>query len=134
MDKKEFDINMGAKLRELRLSHRLSMADVALEIGVSYQQVQKYESGLNAPSVFMLEKLAGFYDTAVSVFFDPSLTRPDGKDIAPEKKTLLKSVLSLRNPDTLRTLGIVAKAFADMESNADDPERHNSTSRKRTRL
>lgn len=37
----------GDILRELRHSYCLSLAQLASKIGVSYQQVQKYEIGIN---------------------------------------------------------------------------------------
>jgi transcriptional regulator with XRE-family HTH domain len=57
---KEFDKNLGKKLRELRLKHGYSQTDIGNIIGVSFQQVQKQESGTNRVSVrvvCMLQKL-----------------------------------------------------------------------------
>ena len=41
------DAMVGAKIRVLRVSRGLSQSDLADEIGVTFQQVQKYEKGVN---------------------------------------------------------------------------------------
>jgi transcriptional regulator with XRE-family HTH domain len=42
-----FDASVGARLRGRRLQFRMSQAELGRALGVSYQQIQKYESGAN---------------------------------------------------------------------------------------
>lgn len=50
----EFDTLIGRRIREARLAARYSQADLAKTLGVSHQQVQKYEAGIDRVSVARL--------------------------------------------------------------------------------
>jgi transcriptional regulator with XRE-family HTH domain len=54
----DVDIAVGATIRLLRQGRGMSQATLAAAIGVSFQQVQKYESGANRVSASMLSKIA----------------------------------------------------------------------------
>lgn len=47
VDHSEYYINLGRKLREIRENQKLSQKAVAVKLGISCQQYQKYESGEN---------------------------------------------------------------------------------------
>lgn len=48
----------------------LSQSDVAGALGLTFQQLQKYERGFNRVSASRLFKLSQFFRVPVSVFFD----------------------------------------------------------------
>lgn len=52
------DIEIGKAIRKTRLLSRLSQSDLGAGIGVSFQQVQKYEKGTNRVSASMLTDIA----------------------------------------------------------------------------
>jgi transcriptional regulator with XRE-family HTH domain len=54
----DLDREIGARLRERRQELKLSMAYVAEAVGVSFQQLQKYEAGLNRVAAATLVNLA----------------------------------------------------------------------------
>ncbi len=54
----EVDIKLGERLRYLRTSYGLSQAEVGASIGVSFQQIQKYEAGKNRVAVSTMLALA----------------------------------------------------------------------------
>ena len=54
-----FDKRLGAELKKLRQKRGLSLPDVAAEIGVSYQQLQKYEAGRNSLSARVRTSVTG---------------------------------------------------------------------------
>lgn len=66
----EVDVFVGQRLRELRMLAGLSQSDVASALGLTFQQLQKYERGFNRVSASRLFKLAQFFRVPVSVFFD----------------------------------------------------------------
>lgn len=66
----EVDVFVGQRLRELRMLAGLSQSDVASALGLTFQQLQKYERGFNRVSASRLYKLAQFFRVPVSVFFD----------------------------------------------------------------
>jgi transcriptional regulator with XRE-family HTH domain len=45
------DIKLGERLRYLRTSYGLSQSEIGAAIGVSFQQIQKYEAGKNRVAV-----------------------------------------------------------------------------------
>ena len=64
------DIHVGRRLRHRRRDLGLSQADVADAIGVRFQQVQKYESGLNKLSAARLWALATALGVTPNYFFE----------------------------------------------------------------
>jgi transcriptional regulator with XRE-family HTH domain len=52
------DSQMGERLRQLRLMRGLTQDSLAEMVGVSYQQIQKYESGTNAMSLARMQLCA----------------------------------------------------------------------------
>lgn len=55
----EFEaMNMGHRIKNLRKRKKLSRASLARIIGVSHQQIYKYENGINAISVSGIKKIA----------------------------------------------------------------------------
>jgi len=53
------DIALGERIKEIRRNLDMSQTDMANQIGVSFQQVQKYEIATNRVSVSRLVMIAG---------------------------------------------------------------------------
>ena len=51
-------IKVGARIREVRMADGTTQVDFAKFLGVTFQQVQKYERGTNRVSLFQLIKVA----------------------------------------------------------------------------
>lgn len=62
----ETDIALGARIRVRRNELRLTQENLAEALGVTYQQVQKYERGIDRISVSMLIKIARRLDCTVA--------------------------------------------------------------------
>ena len=77
----EIDRHVGIRLRKLRVDQRLTLQDLAGQIGVSHQQLQKYETGTNRLSVGMLPGVADALGVDLMEFFE------DAASAAPEKKS-----------------------------------------------
>jgi len=60
---------IGQNLRELRLKSQLTQKKIAHELNVSFQQIQKYETGKNRLPIEHLLKLKHLYDVPFDVFF-----------------------------------------------------------------
>jgi transcriptional regulator with XRE-family HTH domain len=63
------DIEIGRKIRTLRLERGLSQSRLADGIGLSFQQLQKYESGANRVSAGRLQRIAELLGVPVTVFY-----------------------------------------------------------------
>lgn len=64
------DTHIGTKLRQLRMLHGMNQAEVAQMLGISAQQVQKYEAGRNRLSVSRLYEICCALSAEPSFFFD----------------------------------------------------------------
>ncbi len=72
--KNDFTINadkiIGERIRELRINKGLSRNQLAEQIGVSHQQLQKYEKSLNRIAATRLFLVAKAFKVPVSYFMD----------------------------------------------------------------
>src|SRR6187401_2870215 len=64
------DAEVGRRVRSRRLECRLSQTELADRIGLTFQQVQKYEKGVNRIGSGRLEHIAQILKCPVSFFFD----------------------------------------------------------------
>lgn len=64
------DVLVGGRVRALRSAQNLSQTDLGRAIGVTFQQVQKYESGANRISSSRLASIATYLGVPVRTFFD----------------------------------------------------------------
>ena len=64
------DIHVGKKIRQARLVRGLTQSGVAKQLGLSFQQLQKYETGYNRVSASKLFELSQLLDVAPSYFFE----------------------------------------------------------------
>src|SRR5436305_11701021 len=63
------DLEIGRKIRALRLERGLSQSGLADGIDLTFQQVQKYEKGINRVSAGRLQRIADMLNTPVMVFY-----------------------------------------------------------------
>ena len=75
----EVDVYVGARISLRRSALGLSQSALAQKIGVSFQQVQKYETGQNRISASRLHRVARVLGTSVETFFP---TDEDGSGMA----------------------------------------------------
>lgn len=66
------DIVVGANVRRLRTEAGLTLAELCTALGISHQQLQKYETGANRISAGMLYGLARFFALPIDALFDGS--------------------------------------------------------------
>ena len=64
------DVHVGSRVRFRRLYLDMSQSKLARELGLTFQQIQKYERGLNRISASRLYDLTRVLDVPVSFFFD----------------------------------------------------------------
>ena len=65
----EIDKKIGERIRDIRNQCGISQEKLGEAIGVSFQQVQKYERGLNRVSCGKLAAIAQLCNTPISTFF-----------------------------------------------------------------
>ncbi len=64
------DVHVGARLRQRRTLLGMTQTNLGKALGVGFQQVQKYENGMNRISASRLFALSRLLDVPVEYFFD----------------------------------------------------------------
>jgi transcriptional regulator with XRE-family HTH domain len=88
---------IGAEIKRIRKGLGMSQMKLAEEVGVSFQQIQKYEKGINKISIEMIQQIARALGVLVSTFFEmekaPIVSEPSGKYYS-KKKNLMDETSS----------------------------------------
>ncbi|HWX35570.1 MAG TPA: helix-turn-helix transcriptional regulator [Steroidobacteraceae bacterium] len=95
------DVAVGRNVRVRRMARGLSQTDLANRVGVTFQQVQKYEAGSNRISMGRLKKIAKVLRVHVTTLFE-------GSDEAEKNPALLDASALIHNKVAFR----LAQSFA----------------------
>ncbi|MGV1760822.1 helix-turn-helix domain-containing protein [Rhizobium sp. A22-96] len=134
------DLHVGQQIRIRRIQSNVSQADLAAGIGVSFQQVQKYESGKNRVSASMLFQVASCLKVPVAKLFEglPDANGTNHGDIVTEVdariayistaegRRLIEDVLLLPPRVRSRVIALVS-SIADEEEVARSPSEPNAS-------
>ncbi|WP_293828550.1 helix-turn-helix transcriptional regulator [uncultured Brevundimonas sp.] len=66
----DIDLHLGRRLRRRRRLLGLTQQQLAVQVGIRFQQIQKYECGANRISAARLWRLAEALETSVAYFYD----------------------------------------------------------------
>ncbi len=72
------DVHVGARVRTRRLLIGMNQETLARALGLTFQQVQKYEGGANRVSASRLSQIAEILGVPISYFFND--LEPDGAE------------------------------------------------------
>ncbi len=64
------DVHVGARIRHRRWMTGMTQQKLAEHVGIKFQQIQKYETGVNRVSASRLWDIASALDVPVSFFFE----------------------------------------------------------------
>jgi transcriptional regulator with XRE-family HTH domain len=112
-----FDAKVGHRLRRARVENGLTLMEVADQLGVSYQQVQKYELGKNVLTLRKFLALATILKRDPHTFWSGSY--PGDRSPHPSRSMdanlieFVKAFKRIRNPAVKKELYGLAKQLAD---------------------
>lgn len=129
------DVHVGARVRLRRKLLKMSQEKLGERLGVTFQQVQKYERGANRVGASRLWKISEVLDVPVSFFYDGLSTEYGGQsessallaaepDQAPlvyefinssDGVSLAKAVLEIKNKAVRRQILELARSLAKSE-------------------
>ena len=89
------DIHVGRRVRTARLVQRISQEKLADAVGVSFQQIQKYEKGVNRIGTGRLHAISKFFDLPVTYFFD-GIDKHPGKPARDSGMSAITEALSTK--------------------------------------
>lgn len=118
------DAQVGARLRTARLEAHKSQTEVAVALGVTFQQQQKYESGTNRLSASRLQIAANFLGKPLAYFFDAladihGIAAPDSLAIFATRRdsiALAEAFNAIKSPSMRAAIVALAEAAAEKQS------------------
>ncbi len=117
-----FDANIGGKIRALRISRKLSQMHLGKEVGISFQQIQKYETGVDRISASMLKSVAAVFGVHPGEFFDDAPTSEGPQELMamPQLRATMHAGEMLWR---IRDAGVRRRAIALIEALAEEDDR-----------
>ena len=117
------DIAVGRRVRQRRVLLGMSQEKLAEALGLTFQQVQKYENGANRVSASRLLDISNVLGVPVSFFFEEvaEKTSDDGERgrgqlVKRETLELVRAYYGIRDPGVRKALVALAHAVADQDS------------------
>jgi transcriptional regulator with XRE-family HTH domain len=109
------DQGIGNRIAVLRTAHGLSQSQLAEALGISFQQVQKYEAGKNRIGAGRLQAIADRLGVPVSTFFEDTSNHPpdDAIDLLLNSDgaiELLRAYASIADEEIRRSVLLMVKA------------------------
>jgi transcriptional regulator with XRE-family HTH domain len=124
------DKRMGQRLKARRLELGLSQERLSEVLGITFQQIQKYEKGINRIAASRLFDISSALDVPVGYFFEglaesgaksTGVLREESQDFvfdalaSPEGLALLKLFATIRSPKVRRRVVELVRALAEEE-------------------
>lgn len=119
------DAEVGQSIRLYRKNAKMTLQGLADRLGIAYQQVQKYETGVNRVGAGRLMEIAEILNIPVASFFetprgrleDSGTSSPPSPDseTALQGRQLLVSFLRIKDPQKRRAALAFVKQLSDQE-------------------
>jgi transcriptional regulator with XRE-family HTH domain len=106
---------IGVIIRSRRKELGLSQEQLSEKVGVSYQQIQRYENGSSMLNVENVQRVAKALDIPITLFFSSSDSALVGESVqfpSPDEKTLLRYYRGLDSETDKRLAIRVIRRFA----------------------
>jgi transcriptional regulator with XRE-family HTH domain len=114
------DTLVGSRVRMRRLMLKMSQDKLAGELGLSFQQVQKYELGVTRISASRLQQIAEILKAPVSFFYEGDSDITESRDIgnvreftsSVEGLALMEAFMSVKRKKLRQTIVDLVKGIA----------------------
>ncbi len=123
------DIHVGSRVRLRRTMLGMSQEKLGESLGITFQQIQKYEKGANRIGASRLQQISNVLNTPVAFFFEdaPGMTPPTQAGFAEAESTnyvvdflssseglqLNRAFVKIRDPKVRRKIVEMVKALGD---------------------
>ena len=111
------DEHVGEQIRKRRTMLGLTQDQLAQALGISYQQVQKYETGTNRVSAGRLFDIARVLDSGVSSFFEGIEPDREAQDDAADRGNratieLVRNFQAITDPQVRKAISSLVKSLS----------------------
>jgi transcriptional regulator with XRE-family HTH domain len=125
------DVHVGNRIRMRRLLLGMNQETLANALGLTFQQVQKYEGGANRVSASRLSAMAEILGVPISYFFGD--LRPEDAEISPEDQRwrdylqrpetieFIRLYYAIRDERSRQQFLEMTKTLAEASASADKP-------------
>ncbi|WP_375695880.1 helix-turn-helix domain-containing protein [Bartonella sp. AC67GZZY] len=108
------DISVGEKIRDRRKFMGISQTELGNKLGVSFQQIQKYEKGSNRVGAGRLQEIANILDVHISFFYTDisqkrNISYPYDEGISSKEYCLLRGFRQLKPKKQKAILWLVSE-------------------------
>lgn len=111
------DSHVGKKIRELRNLAGVSQTKLAESLGMSFQQVQKYETAANRVSASRLFEIAGFFNVPIGVFFPDQEESTDRGEISADEAGLVRAYREA-SPQIRTAIRSLTQSFSSVQDSS----------------
>ena len=95
-------MQLGEKIKKLRVDHKISRNELANILGISYSTISKYETNVRRPDNEMLKNIADYFRVSADYLLGreektnslPPLTKKEERDIAKDLEDILEGINS----------------------------------------
>ena len=113
------DVHVGSRVRRSRTLLGMNQTQLGEKLGITYQQIQKYETGFNRISASRLYQMTRILDVPVSFFFDgldegASAWSPDNILLKRETLEFVRAYYRIGNPAARKGLFKLTEAMANL--------------------
>jgi transcriptional regulator with XRE-family HTH domain len=111
------DRHVGARIRERRIILGLTQPEMAARLSITYQQVHKYEKGIDRIATGRLHKIAQVLDVEISYFFEGVGTEHDVRSNPPQHRflELARNFIALPSRRHQVAICLLARALANTD-------------------
>lgn len=106
---------IGNKMNQLRLARGMTRHQLAEKVGVTHQQLQKYEKGVNRITASRLSDIAQALGVDVTYFFDEDLLPLDNEQIERQRMCieLMRDFARIKRPDQQEAIRRLVKVLVE---------------------
>lgn len=105
----ELDAEVGERIRYARRASGVSQQELAQALGITFQQLQKYEIGRNRITAGKLKIVADYFDKDIGFFFDENAEVNTINNLSKTHFDIIKIINNITCEDGLKHIRSAAK-------------------------
>ena len=105
-------MNIGQKIRELRKARGITQEQLAESIGISFQAISKWETGISMPDITLAPVIAAYFAVSMDVLFDFNIRKMEQ-----EIDAIVKDSARYRESDPPRSRAILEEGLKKYPGN-----------------
>ena len=110
----KIDVHVGERIEIRRKLLKMTQKDLSKKIGVTFQQLQKYEQGFNRVSASRLWLISQALGTDINVFFEGLQSETFGGDDVMQQQKTLELIMAYSKIKNAKVADIVFSLLQEM--------------------